>query len=275
MTDVSSSQDAPDPAGTGIDTTVPHSARIWNYWLGGKDNYAVDREAGDQYKAIFLASPWLARTSRAFLDPRGQVPGGRGRDAAVPRHRHRPAHREQHARGGPVRRAGVADRLRGQRPAGAGARPRPADQQPRGRYLRLPGRRHQRTRRHPGDRRQPARLHAAGRAHAHGDHGPLHRRRGLSDRAAPCRPGCPPAATSRSTTAPTPTRRSIRRSRVTTTSARSLTTCAARSNSTGSSRAWNWSSRAWCRWRTGGPTRTPSRCRDLPYWERRAQAVVV
>ena len=52
MTDVSSSQDAPDPAGTGIDTTVPHSARIWNYWLGGKDNYAVDREAGDQYKEI-------------------------------------------------------------------------------------------------------------------------------------------------------------------------------------------------------------------------------
>ncbi|MHA6618538.1 SAM-dependent methyltransferase [Pseudonocardia sp. DLS-67] len=26
-----------------IDTTVPHSARVWNYWLGGKDNYAVDR----------------------------------------------------------------------------------------------------------------------------------------------------------------------------------------------------------------------------------------
>jgi hypothetical protein len=25
-------------AGTGIDTSVPHSARIWNYWLGGKDN---------------------------------------------------------------------------------------------------------------------------------------------------------------------------------------------------------------------------------------------
>jgi hypothetical protein len=31
-----------------IDVTVPHSARIWNYWLGGKDNLAVDREAGDQ-----------------------------------------------------------------------------------------------------------------------------------------------------------------------------------------------------------------------------------
>jgi S-adenosyl methyltransferase len=24
-----------------IDTSVPHSARIWNYWLGGKDNYLV------------------------------------------------------------------------------------------------------------------------------------------------------------------------------------------------------------------------------------------
>jgi O-methyltransferase involved in polyketide biosynthesis len=46
---------------------VPHSARIWNYWLGGKDNYAVDREAGDQYKEIFPGIAVVARTSRAFL----------------------------------------------------------------------------------------------------------------------------------------------------------------------------------------------------------------
>jgi hypothetical protein len=39
-------------SGTEIDTTVPHSARIWNYWLGGKDNYAVDRMAGDQTIAV-------------------------------------------------------------------------------------------------------------------------------------------------------------------------------------------------------------------------------
>ena len=52
---------------TGIDTTVPHSARIWNYWLGGTDNYAVDREAGDAYKAIFPGIAVVARTSRAFL----------------------------------------------------------------------------------------------------------------------------------------------------------------------------------------------------------------
>ena len=44
----------PPPA---IDTTVPNSARIWNYWLGGKDNYAVDRAAGDQFLATYPASP--------------------------------------------------------------------------------------------------------------------------------------------------------------------------------------------------------------------------
>ena len=68
--DLSQTQDAPGPngtAGTGIDTAVPHSARIWNYWLGGKDNYAVDREAGDQYKEIFPGIAVVARTSRAFL----------------------------------------------------------------------------------------------------------------------------------------------------------------------------------------------------------------
>jgi len=55
------------PAGTGIDKTVPHSARIWNYWLGGKDNYAVDREAGEAYQEIFPGIAVVARSSRAFL----------------------------------------------------------------------------------------------------------------------------------------------------------------------------------------------------------------
>ena len=68
MTDVSSTRGEPGAAaGTGIDTTVPHSARIWNYWLGGKDNYAVDREAGDAYKEIFPGIAVVARTSRGFL----------------------------------------------------------------------------------------------------------------------------------------------------------------------------------------------------------------
>ena len=71
--DRSQTQGEPGPerpdgtAGTAIDTTVPHSARIWNYWLGGKDNYAVDRQAGDQYKDIFPGIAVVAQTSRAFL----------------------------------------------------------------------------------------------------------------------------------------------------------------------------------------------------------------
>jgi hypothetical protein len=56
-----------DIAGTGIDTSVPHSARIWNYWLGGKDNYEVDRAAGDQFSAIYPAIVDIARADRAFL----------------------------------------------------------------------------------------------------------------------------------------------------------------------------------------------------------------
>jgi hypothetical protein len=54
-------------AGTAIDSTVPHSARIWNYWLGGKDNYAVDREAGDQYVKVFPGIVDVARAGRAFI----------------------------------------------------------------------------------------------------------------------------------------------------------------------------------------------------------------
>ncbi|MFE7357046.1 SAM-dependent methyltransferase [Streptomyces sp. NPDC057543] len=50
-----------------IDTSVPHSARIWNYWLGGKDNYPVDEEAGDAYSAVFPGIVTIARSSRAFL----------------------------------------------------------------------------------------------------------------------------------------------------------------------------------------------------------------
>jgi hypothetical protein len=50
-----------------IDTTVPNSARIWNYWLGGKDNYPVDRETGDEYRAIYPEIVDVARASRQFL----------------------------------------------------------------------------------------------------------------------------------------------------------------------------------------------------------------
>jgi hypothetical protein len=53
--------------GSAIDTTVPHSARIWNYWLGGKDNYEVDRVAGDEFVKAFPGIVDIARAGRAFL----------------------------------------------------------------------------------------------------------------------------------------------------------------------------------------------------------------
>jgi hypothetical protein len=50
-----------------IDTTVAHSPRVWNYWLGGKDNYEIDRHVGDEIRASTPQIVDLARTSRAFL----------------------------------------------------------------------------------------------------------------------------------------------------------------------------------------------------------------
>ena len=50
-----------------FDTSVAHIARVYDYWLGGKDNYAADRAAGD---ASLEAYPFIAagvRANRAFL----------------------------------------------------------------------------------------------------------------------------------------------------------------------------------------------------------------
>jgi hypothetical protein len=50
-----------------FDTSNPQTARIWNYWLDGKDNYPVDRQVGDQILEAFPAIVENARASRAFL----------------------------------------------------------------------------------------------------------------------------------------------------------------------------------------------------------------
>jgi hypothetical protein len=50
-----------------LDTGVPHSARTWNYWLGGKDNFAIDREVGDRVRAVYPEIVEVARAARAFL----------------------------------------------------------------------------------------------------------------------------------------------------------------------------------------------------------------
>jgi hypothetical protein len=51
----------------GLDTTVPQSARIWNYWLGGKDNYPVDQAAGDAFRDLYPGIVDGARAARYFL----------------------------------------------------------------------------------------------------------------------------------------------------------------------------------------------------------------
>ncbi|MGX6606069.1 SAM-dependent methyltransferase [Micromonosporaceae bacterium Da 78-11] len=50
-----------------IDTSVPHPARRYNYWLGGKDHFAADRESGDAIAAAFPIVAELARANRAFM----------------------------------------------------------------------------------------------------------------------------------------------------------------------------------------------------------------
>jgi hypothetical protein len=50
-----------------IDTTVAHSARVHDYWLGGKDNFAADRAAGDAVMAAYPGIVTSVRANRAFL----------------------------------------------------------------------------------------------------------------------------------------------------------------------------------------------------------------
>ena len=66
---MSSQRGSPPGAGAvpTFDTRTPHPARIYNYWLGGKDNFAADREAAEAAKA---ANPGIVadvRANRAFL----------------------------------------------------------------------------------------------------------------------------------------------------------------------------------------------------------------
>src|SRR5262245_955654 len=56
-----------DSRGPAIDTTTSHSARVWNYWLGGKDNYPVDRMPGDKVREMYPDIVDLARAARGFL----------------------------------------------------------------------------------------------------------------------------------------------------------------------------------------------------------------
>jgi hypothetical protein len=68
VTDLSHSLVPDDAGGSGkIDTTVAHPARVYDYWLGGKDNFAADREAGEQAVKAYPDLVVAVRANRAFL----------------------------------------------------------------------------------------------------------------------------------------------------------------------------------------------------------------
>ena len=50
-----------------IDTSVAHIARVYDYWLGGRDNFAVDREVGDKVLEIHPETALSVRANRGFL----------------------------------------------------------------------------------------------------------------------------------------------------------------------------------------------------------------
>ncbi|HET9656635.1 MAG TPA: SAM-dependent methyltransferase [Kineosporiaceae bacterium] len=87
---------APDGPELAFDTSVAHPARRYDYWLGGKDTFAADRESGDAIVSVFPTIRVTAVENRRFL--------GRADQPLVPRG------------------------LRRQRPDRARPRPSPADQ---------------------------------------------------------------------------------------------------------------------------------------------------
>jgi S-adenosyl methyltransferase len=50
-----------------LDVSVGNDARIYDYWLGGKDNFAADREAAERQAEAVPQLPWLSRENRRFL----------------------------------------------------------------------------------------------------------------------------------------------------------------------------------------------------------------
>ena len=60
-------QDAEKREMPGFDVKVASSARVWNYWVGGKDHFAADREAGEQILEAMPTLRMIAQMSRRFL----------------------------------------------------------------------------------------------------------------------------------------------------------------------------------------------------------------
>lgn len=57
----------PEQPSSRIDPSVPHAARRYDYWLGGKDNFAADRKSGDAIAAIYPAIRTTVIENRRFM----------------------------------------------------------------------------------------------------------------------------------------------------------------------------------------------------------------
>ncbi|MFD9504641.1 SAM-dependent methyltransferase [Streptomyces sp. NPDC060035] len=57
----------PRTAPARVRSDIAHNARVWNYWLGGQDNYPVDRVVGDRVTGMYPSIGEVARADRAFL----------------------------------------------------------------------------------------------------------------------------------------------------------------------------------------------------------------
>src|SRR3984885_13385711 len=119
--DMSELADAPP----GVAPTRPSPARLYDYFLGGTNNFPADREAAEYLRARIPDVADALWAHRGLPRPGGGV-DGQPRYPAVPRHRVGPADAEQHPRVGAQDRPGSPRGVRGQRPDGGRARRRAA-----------------------------------------------------------------------------------------------------------------------------------------------------
>jgi len=54
-------------AGLAVDRTVPSPARVWNFWVGGKDHFEADRALAERFGQVVPQMPLIARLTRQFL----------------------------------------------------------------------------------------------------------------------------------------------------------------------------------------------------------------
>ena len=85
-----------------FDTSTPNIARVYDYWLGGKDNYEADRAEAERMIAVYPRLPFLARQSRLFL-ARAVHWLAEARRHPIPGSRLRVAHRTEHSMRSPRR----------------------------------------------------------------------------------------------------------------------------------------------------------------------------